>query len=372
MVEALRESGPVFALGNRANAPRLGASRVYVNEAEWQQQVLSWFDGAALRVMHIPASPTDGLVWEIERGLQLVERDRLVFVVTSGAGADWLAQTLAERIPDTLPSLRSRRGPYGSRVSGILHFARGRPEFRRLVKPPIFHRPLWAPLVPVYQLALRDVIARVNGFAQPLRPGFGDALAVAFGIGFVVAVAAARRHTPSSSGTDDRPVSGIVSLRLGDPIGVDRVAERSTRQHLIEASLPPPPSVFKIIPSMGSVRARRGYHHRIAVFPPWRSEHCCIGSGPSRFSSDTRAITPRSPLRCSGTGSRLRSFQCLTSLCRPFPRMASRLEPSASCRRDVAVRLAATAVPARRRDRISNAPRVRSSNGSRQSSSSVA
>ena len=53
--------------------------------------------------MHIPASPTDGLVWEIERGLQLVERDRLVFVVTSGAGADWLAQTLAERIPVRCP-----------------------------------------------------------------------------------------------------------------------------------------------------------------------------------------------------------------------------------------------------------------------------
>ena len=196
MVEALREAGPVFALGKPGERlPRLGASRVYVEEAAWRQQVLSWFEGAALVVMHIPASPTDGLVWEIERGLQLVERDRLVFVVTSSAGAEWLAQTLGERIPDTLPSLSSGRGPYGSRVSGILHFARGRPEFRRLVKPPIFSRPFWSPLVPVYQLALRDVTARVNGFAQPLRPGFGDALAAVFGIGFVVAVAAATADT---------------------------------------------------------------------------------------------------------------------------------------------------------------------------------
>lgn len=196
MVAALREAGPVFALGKPGERlPRLGASRVYVDEAEWRQQVLSWFGGAALVVMHIPASPTDGLVWEIEQGLQLVERDRLVFVVTSSAGADWLAQRLGERIPDTLPSLGSGRGPYGSRVSGILHFACGRPEFRRLIKPPVFHRPFWTPLVPVYQLALRDVIARVNGFAQPLRPGFGDALAAAFAIGFVVAVAAATADT---------------------------------------------------------------------------------------------------------------------------------------------------------------------------------
>ena len=196
MVAALREVGPVFALGKPGERlPRLGASRVYVDGAEWQQQVLAWFRSAALVVIHIPASPTDGLVWEIEQGLQLVERDRLAFVVTSSAGAGWLAQTLGERIPDRLPSLDSGRGPYGSRVSGILHFARGRPEFRPLVKPPIFHRPFWTPLVPVYQLALRDVIARVNGFAQPLRPGFGDALAAAFAIGFVVAVAAATADT---------------------------------------------------------------------------------------------------------------------------------------------------------------------------------
>jgi len=196
MVKALREAGPVFALGKPGERlPRLGASRVYVKEAEWRQQVLSWFEGAALVVIHIPASPSHGLFWEIERGLQLVERDRLVFVLTSSAGADWLARMLGKRIPDTLPALDSGRGPYGSRVSGILHFARGRPEFRRLVKPPIFHRPFWTPLVPVYQLALRDVTARVNGFAQPLRPGFGDALAAAFGIGFVVAVAAATADT---------------------------------------------------------------------------------------------------------------------------------------------------------------------------------
>jgi hypothetical protein len=196
MVEALREAGPVFALGKPGERlPRLGAGRVYVGEAEWRPQVLSWFDRAALVVMHIPASPTEGLAWEIEQGLQLVARDRLIFVVTSSAGAEWLARTLGERIPDALPSLHSGRGPYGSRVSGILHFARGRPEFRRLVKPPIFHRPFWAPLVPVYQMALRDVIARVNGFAQPLRPGFGDALAAAFGIGFIVAVAAATADT---------------------------------------------------------------------------------------------------------------------------------------------------------------------------------
>ena len=67
LVEALRESGPVVAIGRPGERlPRLGAQRMYVEDAEWQQQILSWFTRAALVVIHVPAKPTEGLTWELE------------------------------------------------------------------------------------------------------------------------------------------------------------------------------------------------------------------------------------------------------------------------------------------------------------------
>jgi hypothetical protein len=193
LVEALQEMGPVVALGKPGERlPRLGASRVYVEDAEWRQQVLSWFSRAALVVIHVPANPTEGLAWEIEQSLRLVALHRLVFVMTRGVSSfDWLRHkigepALAERLP-----LGSHRAPYGSPVAGVLHFAHDRVEFCPLVKPPFFQRPLSSPLVPVYRLALRDVTARLNGWSRPLSPGFGDAFIAALWMAFAVAVVAA-------------------------------------------------------------------------------------------------------------------------------------------------------------------------------------
>ena len=204
LVQALREFGPVVALGAPGERlPRLGASRVYVEDADWQPQVLALLGRAALVVIHVAARPTENLVWEIEQSLRLVALHRVLFVGTRDAGAfDWLRRTLGEQAPPAPLTSSWRRSPYGSRVAGIVHFARDRAQFCALTKPPFFKRPFSSPLVPVYRLALRDVTSRLNGSLRPLLPGFGDAFIAALWIAFALAIVAAvaDRRAASRSG----------------------------------------------------------------------------------------------------------------------------------------------------------------------------
>jgi hypothetical protein len=192
LVEALRESGPVVALGRPGERlPRLGAQRVYVDDADWRQQILSWFRRAALVVIHVPAKPTESLTWELEHSLNIVPLDRLVFLASRDVSSlDWLNQKLRDHGLTGLHLKKLRRAPYGSRISGIVYFVNGQPEFRALVKPPFLRRPFSSPLVPVYRLALQPVTTQITGSWQPLVPGFGDASIATLWIAFSVAVVA--------------------------------------------------------------------------------------------------------------------------------------------------------------------------------------
>lgn len=192
LVVALRESGPVVALGRPGERlPRLGAERVYVEDADWRQQVLSWFARAALVVIHVPAKPTEGLTWEVEHVLGTVALDRLVFLVTRDVSSlDWLNQRLRGHGLTAPHPKKLRRAPYRSRTAGIVYFVNGQPEFRPLVKPPYLRRPFSSPLVPVYRLALQPVTTRIAGSWQPLVHGFGDLSITALWTAFWVAVIA--------------------------------------------------------------------------------------------------------------------------------------------------------------------------------------
>jgi hypothetical protein len=200
LVGALRESGPVVAIGRPGERlPRLGAQRVYVEDADWQQQILSWFTRAALVVIHVPPKPTEGLTWEVERSLSSVALDRLVFLVSRDSSSlDWLNQKFRDHGLTELHLQTVRRAPYGSRIAGIVYFVNGQPGFRPLVKPPFLRRPYASPLIPVYRLALQPLTTRITGSWQPLVPAYGDAAIATVWTTFwvaVIAFAVGRRQT---------------------------------------------------------------------------------------------------------------------------------------------------------------------------------
>jgi hypothetical protein len=191
-VAALRESGPVVAIGRPGERlPRLGAQRVYVEDAEWRQQVLSWFTRAALVVIHIPPTLTEGLLWEIEESLNSVALHRLVLLVPRDVSfLDWLNRKLRDRALAELQLKTDRRSPYGSPIGGIVHFVNGQAEFVALAKPPFFRRPFFSPLVPVYRRALQPVTMRITGTWRPLAPAYGDAAIATLWLAFSIAVIA--------------------------------------------------------------------------------------------------------------------------------------------------------------------------------------
>jgi hypothetical protein len=191
LAEALREMGPVVAIGRPGERlPRLGAARIYVEDADWQQQILAWFKRAALVVIHVPPNPTMGVAWETDRSLSTVALPRLVFLLgRESTSLEWLTHKLQEHgltiaLPQKLP-----RGPYRSSSSGIVYFTDGKhAQFTGLFKPPFFRRPFSQPLVPVYRLALKPVIERLAGVWRPLPLAFGDASIAAVWITFCVVV----------------------------------------------------------------------------------------------------------------------------------------------------------------------------------------
>jgi hypothetical protein len=193
LVQALDEIGRVVAIGKPGERlPRLGAQRIYVEDADWQQQIRSWFTRAALVVIQVPPKPTEGVTWEIEQSLRVVALDRLVFLVSQNARSlEWLNQKLRDHGLTVKGVTHVRRGPYGSPISGVVHFENGQAEFRALVKPPFFKRPYFSPIVPAYRSALRPVTTRITGSWRPLPTDFGGAFMPAILIASCVVVIAA-------------------------------------------------------------------------------------------------------------------------------------------------------------------------------------
>lgn len=98
MAQILAHVGPVVAIGKPGEPlPELGAARLYVADDQWQGKVIELMGKAALVVIRLGVSP--GLLWEIERSLERLPRQRVVFAVLGGAA---LAPALATRLAAVL------------------------------------------------------------------------------------------------------------------------------------------------------------------------------------------------------------------------------------------------------------------------------
>ncbi len=80
LAHALRKLGPVIAIGDpRETLPALGADRLYVADTEWQSKVVELLGRAELIVLMV--ADTDGLAWEAQQVVSLVDPDRLLLAV---------------------------------------------------------------------------------------------------------------------------------------------------------------------------------------------------------------------------------------------------------------------------------------------------
>jgi hypothetical protein len=78
--EELTKIGPFVAIGHPGDPlPQLGASRIYVEDADWRSVVIGLMDQAAALVIRIGGG--EGLAWEIGQALTRFPPERLLFVV---------------------------------------------------------------------------------------------------------------------------------------------------------------------------------------------------------------------------------------------------------------------------------------------------
>jgi hypothetical protein len=103
VVEVLNEIGPVVAIGRPGEKlPELGAARVYVDDAEWQQVVHGHLDRAKLVALRLGNTP--GFWWELEHSVKILAPSRLVLILPFGKKQyEAFCEKAASHFPRSLP-----------------------------------------------------------------------------------------------------------------------------------------------------------------------------------------------------------------------------------------------------------------------------
>jgi hypothetical protein len=102
--KVLSQIGPFMAIGRPGEPlPAVGASRVYVGDANWQSMVEGLLRRARLVV--IRTGQTTGLEWEVEQAVRLLTPERLVLLVDSAREL----RGMLGRIRNVHPQVKTRR-----------------------------------------------------------------------------------------------------------------------------------------------------------------------------------------------------------------------------------------------------------------------
>jgi hypothetical protein len=181
LAQVLGTVGPVVAIGRPGEKlPQLGAARVYVEDAVWQEKVHEFLDRAALVVLRL--GKTEGFWWEVEQSASRLDPRRLVFLVPLNRARYEEFRTRAEKyFPKGLPAYSSSplRRIFGKRVDGkvrgLIYFKPDwTPVFVNLYKVRWpwkykFHMMSRHYLANIYDWALQPVFEQVGAPWEPPR-----------------------------------------------------------------------------------------------------------------------------------------------------------------------------------------------------------
>lgn len=170
------EIGTFIALGRPdEEMPELGAARMYVDDDAWQETVSGLMLKAQLVVLRIGA--TEGFWWEVQRAVQQVKPERLLFLVPHDKNLyEDFRHKVVQYLPVQVPEYKGGAGAFAS-LNGILYFE---PDWTpHFIKIPakFFSHILRAGLkdanVPVLKLSLRPIFEQLNVTwnPQPIRLG---------------------------------------------------------------------------------------------------------------------------------------------------------------------------------------------------------
>ncbi len=150
LTEVLSEIGPFIAIGRPGERlPTIGASRMYVTDAEWRARVLELMSAA--RLVTIRAGSTQGIWWEIETAVRTLQPEKLVFLLPyTKAQYEVFRQKAESYLPCRLPEYISPEIAIGS-LRGILYFGPGwKPHYGAIKKLRVGS---WKPMARIYPIS---------------------------------------------------------------------------------------------------------------------------------------------------------------------------------------------------------------------------
>jgi hypothetical protein len=168
LASVLRELGPVIAVGKPGDSelPFLGATRVYLKDANWKPHVERLMEISKLVVIHPDLSL--GVLWELEAVKRLVQPDKLLisFLHWQAFG---LNSESYKRFSDTFQQLFGHALPLGRHNTTFVYFESDwSPRSIELIPmPPLFNP--WIPFIP--SLTYSPYI-RVSAIREKLMPVF--------------------------------------------------------------------------------------------------------------------------------------------------------------------------------------------------------
>jgi hypothetical protein len=165
LAQVLSQIGPVVAIGKPGDLlPQLGASRMYVEDDEWQSTVRMLM--AVSRLVVLRAKRTDGLFWEVEQAARRLRPEQILFLVPLDLDYEAFRRAAGHWFPRGLPAA----GPPAARMGSLRGFIYFQSDWQAHYLPParfLFRHRLRQPLVPVVQMTLAPVFRQLG---VPWRP----------------------------------------------------------------------------------------------------------------------------------------------------------------------------------------------------------
>lgn len=122
LAAALAEIGPVIAIGEPGEElPRMGAARLYLENANWQERVKELIGRSRLTVIRVGAS--DNVWWEVQTAIEMIGPERLLFVLPYGeVEYSEFRQRLEKLIVSRLPAYPLSLASLAGSIRGFLYF----------------------------------------------------------------------------------------------------------------------------------------------------------------------------------------------------------------------------------------------------------
>lgn len=160
LAEAIGDIGPFVAVSDaNEKLPHLGATRIPANE-DWRATVTELMSRSQLVIFRVGFG--ESLWWEIERALELVDHQRVLFLIPNKAGVfDAFRQKLQPMLSVELADLAGEMQT-ASTIGAILYFDSGGVPCLSPVVQPKFGANRSKPLLPMLRIALRPIYKQLG------------------------------------------------------------------------------------------------------------------------------------------------------------------------------------------------------------------